>query len=336
MSTLTPFSPTLPTFQTTWDSTSLGWLKSCPQLYRYQMIDQWSPKSKGIHLAFGGWYASGVELYARRRAEGLSHDEAVLAMVAWALEATGEFAKCPECIDETHDLPRLACHICGGHGTVWTPWDSADPIKNRYTLLRSLVWNVDDRNLGPWRTMILSNGKPAVELNFKFPAFEVAGHTIHLAGHLDEIVLNTTAPGQRWVKDDKTSKGQLDARYFSHFSPDNQMSLYTIAGKIITGEAMSGVLVRAAQIGVGFTRFATQPISRPPAVLAEWMEDTKWWIGQAHSMALANHWPKNDKHCNDFGGCPFQKVCSVSPSHRESWLQSDFVKREWNPLVERT
>lgn len=305
-----PFSPNVPNFQTAWDSTSLSWLKKCARLYQYQMIEQWSPRSKGIHLYFGGIYASGVERYAHSRAAGLSHDAAVLAMVKWALEATGEW---------------------DAEGN-WTPWSSDDPFKNRYTLLRSLVWRVDDSEDSPWTTVTLANGKPAVELSFNFHAFDVEGEPISLSGHMDSLVTND---GRVWVADDKTTKGALDAKYFAQYNPSNQMSLYTIAARVIYGQSIAGVLIRGAQIGVGFTRFATQPTSRPQAVLDEWLADTRHYVTLARQYAIAGYWPMNDTACGDFGGCSFRKVCSVSPSHRKSWLEADFVKREWNPLSAR-
>lgn len=309
-----PFSRTLPRFQVAWDSTSLGWFKECPQLYAYMMLDGWTPRSKGIHLAFGGYYAAGLEKFAHLRAEGLEHDAAVLAMVRWALEATG-----------TRD-----------DDGVFTPWHIEHPdanLKNRYTLIRSLVWNVDEKRHSPFQTVILANGKPAVELSFNFPFFSHAGETISLAGHMDELVEDPD--GNAWVRDDKTTKGALNARYFAGYTPNNQMSLYSVAGKIILDRPVKGVLVKAAQLGVGFTRFATQQVPRPAAVLEEWLEDTKRWITLAHEYALEGHWPKNDKSCGNYGGCPFQAVCAVSPSHRKAWLESDFEKRQWNPLQAR-
>lgn len=313
--TPSPFSTNIPNFQTAWDSTSLGWFKTCPRKYQYQMIESWSPRSKGIHLAFGGWYASGVERYAHHRASGLAHDDAVLKVIAWALEETGVY------------IP-----VEGEPLLEWTPWDSGDPYKNRYTLLRSLVWNMDDREHSPWHTVILANGKPAVELSFNFPAFTIEGETITLSGHMDELVENN---GQIWVKDDKTTKAELNAQYFAQYTPHNQMSLYTIAGKIVTALPIAGVLIRAAQIQVNNTRFATQQAPRTPSVLAEWMHDTELLIRRAREYAIAGYWPMNDVSCNDYGGCIFRKVCSVSPSHRKSWLETDFVKRVWNPLLAR-
>jgi len=308
-----PFSAALHAWQTSWDSTSLGWFKTCPRLYQYQMLMQLSPRSKGIHLFFGGLYASALERYAHVRAIGTSHDAATVSVVRWLLEETW--------------LPMDT--LTGAPG----PWESNDPYKNRYTLVRSFVWNVEERLTSPFTTHILANGKPAVELSFQFAAFEVAGEPITLCGHLDEIVDDNG--GSVWVRDDKTTKSALNAQYFSHYTPNNQMSLYSIAGKIILDAPVRGVLVKAAQIGVGFTRFVTQQVPRTEAVLTEWLADTRHWIELAHEYALASYWPMNDSSCDKFGGCPFRKVCSVSPSHRPAWLEQDFITHEWNPLKAR-
>lgn len=313
-----PFSPTLPTFQTSWDSTSLGWMKTCPRSYQYQMLEAWEPKSRGVHLVFGGLYAAALERYSHARAAGLSHDESSVKMIRWALENSGER---------------------DGDG-VWTAWAPTLPdgtphpdsnIKNRFTLIRSLVWNVEERLTSPFTTLILANGKPAVELSFNFAAFEIEGEVISLSGHMDEVV---EADGRAFGRDDKTTGHSLGAAYFQRYTPDNQMSLYSVAGKVILNRPFAGMLVKAAQIGVNFTRFQTAQVTRPEAVLTEWLKDTELWIGQARRYAEANQWPMNDKSCFL---CAFKRICSVSPSHREAHLREDFVRRAvpWNPLASR-
>lgn len=317
-----PFSPTIPNFQVVWDSTSLGWLKTCPRYYQYQMLQQWEPKSRSIHLVFGGLYAAALERYAHTKASGTSHDDATLAMVKWAMENSGE---------RTWDETQCA-ETPVGPGT-WLPWSPTEPeanIKNRYTLIRALVWNAEERLTSPFTTLILANGKPATELSFTFAAFDLHGETISLSGHLDEVVQEPD--GSLWVRDDKTTKNSLDASYFSRYTPDNQMSLYSYAGRIILPTPIRGVLVKGAQMAVGFVRFRTAQIPRPPSVLAEWFEDTKYWIGQAREFALKGYYPQNDKSCFL---CSFKKICAVSPSHRTAHLEADFVHRVWNPVEAR-
>lgn len=317
--TPSPWSSVTPKFQLTWDSTSLGWLKTCPAYYHYQMILQVQPRTKGVHLMFGQLYALGTETYAKLRAGGLDHHAATRGMVKAVLLAAGSR-------DED--------------GT-WTPWnppaDHRDAsIKNRYTLIRSLVWNVEDRLGSPFQVMRLADGRAAVELSFEFPVFEVEGETISLAGHMDSIVENVeSSTRERFVSDDKTTKSALNAQYFQQYSPGNQMSLYSVAGRVILNRPVSGVLVRGAQILVEGTRFVTQQINRTPQVLDEWMEDTKYWITKAREFAVANRWPRNDLACGNYGGCPFQKVCARIPSHRAAWLREDFIHHQWNPALSR-
>ena len=305
------FSAITPNFQVVWDSTSLGWFKECPRKYAFKMLHQWESARKGIHLTFGGLYASGVEHYAHARASGLDHASATRTMVRWVLENSG-----------TRD-----------EAGTWSPWDpSPDPdanIKNRYTLVRTLVWNVEDRRDSPFKTYIRADGRAAVELSFKFEAFEVNGEPIYLSGHLDEVV---TLDDRIWIKDDKTTKSALNAQYFQQYSPNNQMSLYAVAGRVVLNAPIEGVLVRAAQIGVNFARFATHQVPRPKPVLDEWLSETREWIALAHHYAEANTWPANDKACF---WCEFKRVCSVSPSHREAWLREDFIRRVWNPADAR-
>lgn len=304
------WSPTIPNFPLFWDSTMLGLLKECPKKFHYQIILGFQPKGLNVHLYFGQLFHAGLERYEHARAAGQDHDAATLAMVKWTMEASG---------------------LRDEDGT-WTPWESGDPIKNRYTLVRSLVWRVEDRLASPLATVILANGKPAVELSFRFHAFDLGSEPITFCGHLDRLVHFEAA---NWVEDHKTTKGALDARFFASFTPHNQFSLYTIAGRVVLGDKCQGVMVAGVQVGVGFTRSAVRSVPRPAPVLDEWLADAQWWITQARSMALANHWPMNDKSCGNYFGCAFAKVCGVSPHHRPSWLKMDFDPWTWNPLILR-
>jgi hypothetical protein len=306
------FSTQVPGWQTAWDSTSLGLLKECPRKYYYQMILGYQPRGLSIHLFFGLCYHSALEHYDHARAAGQDHEAATLAAVRRALTQTWI---------EQED---------GSMG----PWESGDSYKNRYTLVRSVVWHCDHfRNL-PFRTVILHNNKPAVEYSFRFEAMEIAGESILLCGHMDALV-EQQQTGIRYVKDHKTTKNALDAKFFKGFTPHNQFTLYTIAGGVVLGDKCEGVLVSGAQIAVGFTRFQLQPVARPQAILEEWLRDTQYHVAQARHFAETDHWPLNDKACGNYGGCAFQSICKVSPSHRKAHLDADFAKWHWNPLEVR-
>ena len=144
------------------------------------------------------------------------------------------------------------------------PWISDDPNKNRLTLLRSVVWYLLQFADDPIETVRLANGKPAVELSFRFDSGYTTsnGENILLCGHLDRLaMLNNKA----FVLDRKTTKSTINSSFFDKFSPDNQMTLYAIAGKVVYNIQIEGIIVDGAQIAQSFTRFlrGTVPRSEP-------------------------------------------------------------------------
>lgn len=299
--------------QFAWDSTSLGWLKECPRKYKFSMIDGWTQGEGDLspHLFFGLIYQKCLETYDRLLAQGVAKEEALLDVVHLALKSTW-----------TPSEPAAEGFGKPGHG-----WESDDTNKTRYTLLRSVVWHILEYYDDNLETLILADGKPAVELNFKL---EVGG--IMLCGHLDRVVL---WDGDLYVLDHKTTKSAITGHYFQQFRPDNQMSLYSLAASIIFESPIKGVIIDAAQIMVGFTRFQRGFTHRTPAELEEWLRETRFHIDQAHHYADCGVYPLNDKSCDKYGGCVFRPICSSSPEVRAKLLESSFKKREWNPLIPR-
>ena len=54
------------------------------------------------------------------------------------------------------------------HGTAsGAPMEFEDTIKTRFTLLRSVVWYLEQFENDPCETVILADGRPAVELSFR-------------------------------------------------------------------------------------------------------------------------------------------------------------------------
>lgn len=356
----TPFSAQLPTFQIAWDSTSLGLLKECPRKYYYEIILGWRTKWASVHLTFGQLYHAGMEVYDHyaasigKLAGGLSndeHDEGIRRALLHVLKHSGSYTQAP-CF-ECHGIgnvapgsapadflkPLVSCPSCSGSGKigpkVWQSWQSGDEYKNIWTLCRSIVWYLDTFRNSPLRTVVLSDGRPAVELSFYFDAGEVDGLSYGFCGHLDRVVESPADGDRKSIHDRKTTKGQINPNYWQGFNPHNQFNLYTAAGSIHYAQPAWGITVDAAQVLVNSTRFARQFIPYPPALVDEWLSESKTWITIAARYAEASSWPKNDKSCNNFGGCPFRKVCSKSPAFRQAWLESDFVHFRWNPLEVR-
>lgn len=305
---LKSFSPNVPGLQIAWDSTSLGLLKECPRKYYYSILEGYSGQND--HLTFGIHYHKAIEIYDHAKVEGLSHDDAVDRAVQYCLEAT---------------VVRLP--------SGWRPWISVEPNKNRFTLLRTVVWYLDTFETDTAEPIILANGKPAVELSFRFEIdLKIDGQSALLCGHLDKLVLLSSAT---YVMDHKTTKYGLDQHWFSTFNPDNQMTLYTLASQIVYNAPVKGVIIDGAQVLVNSSRFMRGFTYRHKPELEEWMQEAKFYIKQAEGFANHDFFPKNDKSCGNYGGCPYRAVCSATPEMKEKLLKASFQRRVWDPLVVR-
>lgn len=305
-------SPFLPgtNIQYAWDSTSLGYLKTCPRLYQYIMIEGWTGKGESIHLRFGSEYHKALEEYDIARAEGMNHEEALYHTVKELLVRTSDYR--PPDDDGTR----------------------GERLKTKEALFRTVIWYLDQFKDDPAKTLILEDGKPAVELSFQFDLDWGPGNNSSqpyvLCGHLDKVVEYMDS---LFVKDIKTTTSTPSAYYFNSFDPNNQMTLYTLASQIILGSPVKGVMIDAAQVLTNSSAFARGFTYRTPDQLDEFIKDLEYWLNIAETYAEANYWPMNEMSCDKYGGCRFRDICSKSPSVREQFLKSSFEKGEkWNPL----
>jgi len=299
--------------QWAWDSTSIGALKFCPRYYQLNIVEGWEPKHKSVHLVFGILLHSARERFYHHLNNDVEHDEALKLALEWLLVATFDT-----------ELRR--------------PWDSGDKNKNRFTLVRTFIWYCDHWRHDPIETVKLANGKPAVELSFSFatdykidvgPRGAHGGEPIVLCGHMDRLGRFTDGI---WVNDLKTTKQTLNQSYFDGFTPDNQMSTYSYASKVVYNEPAKGVLIDACQVAITFSRFGRGIVPRTPDQLAEWYDELGIWFSQAQHYAKNGVWPMNERSC---WRCAFRSICSKPASVRERWLKADFQRRMWNPLEAR-
>jgi len=301
--------------QWAWDSTSLKRADECPRKYYYEVIEGWISPYKNVNLWFGGIYASSLELYHKLVAGGATKEEALRETVREAMVLTW-----------THDLDEDGERIPGtGQATTFD-----DANKTRETLIRTIVWYFDFYGEDPLSTYITSEGKAAVEYSFQIPADD----GITLCGHIDRVC--TDEEGHIYVQDQKTTKITLSPYYFSKFKPDIQFSLYTFAGKFIYNAPVRGVIIDAAQVAVGFSRFSRAPVLHTDDELNESYDEWMGLIATTRQHTLDNHFPRRPASCNNYGGCQFRPVCGRPPMVRENFLKADFVKRErWDPIKRR-
>ena len=309
------FSSTLPALQVAWDSTSMGAFKTCPRKYYLSIVMGYRSRAQSFHLRFGTLYHRALEVYDHKRSAGLSHEVALRASL-WdlrdgALDRDGETVKF---------------------------WETGDSNKNVPNLFRTVIWYLDRFNRNApdaLRTLQLANGKPAVELSFRFALDMQAptGEDFLYCGHMDRMV---EFQDKLWVLDRKTTKHTLSSYYLQQFNPSNQITGYVVAGNIVFNQSVSGAIIDAAQVAVGFSRFERAFTTRTESQLEEWLDGTRAFIQQAARYAEAGKWPMNEMSCGNYGGCEFRGICSRVPEVRERWLAGEFnTKVKWDPLHTR-
>lgn len=337
-------SPFLPStnVQYAWDSTSLGYLKTCGRLYFYIMIEGWTPKDESVHLRFGQEFHSALEQFDRLRTTGVGFEEALHIVIAELMIRTHSWE-----VDET---------------------TKAGKYKNKFNLRQLVIDYLDKYKNDNAKTFILQDGRPAVELSFRFeldwgPEASRSTYLMDnwneiekqvnegkevevptgpqqpyvLSGHLDRVV---DFNDELFVMDRKTATMTLSSYYFDQFEPNNQMTLYSLASKIVLEAPVKGVIIDAAQILLEKPNHFQRGITyRSEDQLTEWVQDLRFWLTISETYAAANYWPHNDTACDKYGGCRFRQVCSKSPSVRETWLKANFIKLapedRWNPLKPR-
>lgn len=311
--------------QFAWDSTSISLAATCMRKYYYTMIRGIQPRNKSVHLIFGGIYASALELFYKKRFEGLSIDEALIEAVHHAMVESWEYEACSACEAQGCE----ACHE--GKRSRGYPVDFADAKKTRVNLIRTIVWYIDqfaEETPDGIRTHALPSGKPAVELSFAFDLYD----DVMLCGHLDRVV---DYGDDVYIMDQKTTGGTIGPYFFEGFKPDIQMTVYTYAGQIVLGSTVRGVIIDGAQIAVNFTRFERGITTRSRGELTEGINSITSIIRHAQELTAQDNFPMNPTACGNYGGCPFRGICSRPPEVREKFIDGDFVEHNWDPIKAR-
>lgn len=288
--------------QFAWNSSSIGLAEECLRKYYLIMIEGWTPKTRSVHLRFGGLYATALERFHKFLAEGEDHEIALRTIIRETLIETWQDG---------------------------APEEFLHNAKTRENLIRTIVWYIDQFKDDSCVVLTNKEGKPAVEQSFLIDVDD----GVVLCGHLDRLV---DYAGDQYVMDQKTTGTTITPRYFEQFRPNTQMSLYSFAGKMILDSPVKGVIIDAAQIAVGFTRFERGFTYRTEDELNEWYDSAMYHIQAAQRATKEQHFPMNTSSCGNYGGCQFRHICGMSPASRERFLKADFEKgKVLDPLERR-
>jgi len=293
------------------DSTSLDSAFRCARLYQYVIIEGYRPKHENIHLRFGIEFHTCMADYEACRIAGENHNDAVFDTIRALLFRLEDFWPDPD--------------------------TKAGKYKSRLHLIMAVIKYLDEHQDDPAETLMLKNGKPAVELSFRVElGMDAApGQPYILCGHIDKLV---KFQGYVFGKDYKTTTYTPTDHYWKQYDyPDNQMTIYTIATRIILPEPAKGMMIESIQNFVEDPPRITRGLTyRTEDQLDEWILTLECKLIEMRKWSEDNYWPMNPTACDKYGGCPFRPVCNVPPSMRDAVLETEYEKGErWNPLKPR-
>lgn len=346
--------------QFAWDSTSLELLKRCPRLYQYVMIEGWQPRGEAIHLRFGIEYHQALHDYEVYKSLDLNHDEAVHATVKELLIRIRDWDPNPHTESEEKKSKKNLLRT-----VVWYLEKFKDDAAKTVMLQAPVCPTCDGSGFSTSGTgygdvcgtcggqKFTGPPKPAIEVSFRFEldwgpeeglkiepvedGVRIASSQPYLlSGHLDRVV---NYLGGLFVMDRKTSVYSLTTYYFNQYHPHNQMSLYTLAGKVVLESPIRGVIIDAAHVHEDYSDFQRGVTYRTQDQIDEWLDDLRYWLSEAERYATEGRWPMNDTACDKYGGCKFREICQKSPKARPTFLKNDFTQlpqeERWNPLKPR-
>lgn len=283
--------------QFAWDATSLAAFEKCPRYYKWKNLEGWQPHERSDHLTFGIAYASALEKYHKLRFNGSTYEEAL------------------------HEVVKITL-------TTTFNWTSQHKTKTRENLIRTIVWYLEEFSSSSIKPIVI-NEKPAVELSFTLPLND----TYLYCGHMDSVVTYCNSP---YIMDQKTTGTTVGPYFFQKFTPDIQVTGYTWAGIQMFQLPIKGVIIDAAQVAMGFSRFERSFVTRSKQNLEEWVEMSLKTMEEARISFHTDTFRMNRSSCGNYGGCEFRSVCSRAPEFHLRALQADFVQQpRWDPLQKR-
>lgn len=292
--------------QFAFDSTSISLFKTCPRKYYLTIVKGYVPKTTPPPLAFGIHLHTLLQTWHNLLSSGLDKYNATIRVT------------------------RLA-------GLLGETLPTGDTARTKETLVRAVVWYIDQFWNDKAVTIQLPNNKAAVEYHFQLPFMSYLGLEVYICGHIDCL---KAWQEKTYVQDYKTTKYPLTASFFDKFKPSTQIPLYITACHLTADAIQSfpsahGAIIDGIQLGVNFCRYMRSIVDYSLEEINEYIESLKYWITQAMTACKTNNFPPNEESCDKYGGCHFKEICAKPPARRQIFLDGNFVKRTWNPLKPR-
>lgn len=275
---------------------------ACPHRFWRSYVQNLTMPQISVHLIAGAAYAKGLEVMRRAFYEQGKDEETALAEgIRALLIAYGDFTP-PDASPKTAERMAGALEF----------YVSEHPLADDYV-----------------KPYIDSSGKAALEFTFAISLpinHPDTGEPLIYAGRFDMLaVMNDML----CIYDDKTAS-QLGASWSSKWRINSQFTGYTWAAKQY-GFNVESVVVRGVSILKTQYGKAEVVTFRPQWMLDRWYAQLLTEIQRMVDMYKAGAFPlAMADACASYGGCMFVDLCDKQ--NPETWIDSQFVVREYDPL----
>jgi hypothetical protein len=234
------------------------------------------------------------------------------------------------------DFSEAATALAESWGDTRTPLGSKHPWLTLPFLEERLRLYMQEREESP---TILEEGEVLKEWSGVKKTFEWVGDSgvVSVTSIPDFVLLHG---GKHYIPDLKCTTQWINDYWFMQFRISHQLRIYAAQMQSLEGIRVDGGLINAVYMG----EKALDPPeawkkrkSAPSALklvdfTQEQIADAHWWVTGLEAQERAHEesgiWPKNEKACNNYGGCEFLPLCTApSENVRRALMMTQFRRK---------
>ena len=320
------------------DNSTLTEYRTCPRKAYFRYVKHWRQAgTEPIYFSFGSAWHAGLDalysaFYEARSATGPTGSE-------WnRVRQSDEFANA---MTEIAFTAFAKVWVEAGWPMEPTP-EEMMMFKNRHPVKAKEMYFYYFREMSEhmnrWNLV-------ATERPFCVP-LDTEDEKIFYSGRIDKVIEDES--GQLWLLEHKTSTLFSKTAGFRYdfvqsFSPNSQIEGYMYATLFLqhmeelpNDREFAGVYVDASLVHKTQFYFKRIPIYYSDLLVAEWLQDVRYWYKSFQRSIESNEFPRSPHSCQSkYGQCSYINLCRSLPSMEQipEDPPEDFVIDEWKPFT---
>lgn len=265
----------------------------CPMQFYHSYIEKLSPRVKSRALCAGGAMARGLEAYRRTN----DRDAAVNALIESAKEPDSSLVV-----------------------------SKADDPKRSIERLIEILWAYMDKYPEDPDMLIRMPGSDAAEITFSFEVFPYIG----FRGVIDALFWMNKDKKTIAPIEDKTTSRMGDSFFAYHKdSPQVLWYMYTIhrLGLFDLYKSTPACIINGMYIHDKNYNFQRDITIKNKATILRAEEDLVKWIMKVEDAKFNNMFPRDTRHCHEYGGCDFLCLRDVEGKMYDRIRDNNFMIR---------